>query len=141
MQRKFEDEHNKSSRSAAGLREAIVAAMEAKRKQLNTPFTKFLSIANPHNRANFLIEVQMIYPKVYLFEYVCERESQNLSSADVHLHLPPPSLVPSDIRGQGSAPNGSQGPILIYSFSLNELCGDRLYCRALVSYPSIPSAL
>ena len=67
-QRKFEDEHDKSNRSAAGLRGAIVAAMEAKRKQLNTPFTKFLSIANPHNDANFLIEVRMIYPRVYFFE-------------------------------------------------------------------------
>ena len=141
VQRKFEDEHDKSSRSAADLRGAIVAAMEAKQKQLNTPFTKFLSIANPHNGANFLIEVRMIYPKVYLFEYVCERESQNLSSADVNLHLPPPSLVPSNIRGQGSAPNGNQGPILIFSFSLNELCGEGLYCRTLVSYPSVHSAL
>ena len=83
----------------------------------------------------------MICPKVYLFDYVYEREFQNLSSANVHLHLPPPSLVPSDIRGQGLVPNGSQGPILVYSFSLNELCGDGPYCRALVSYPSISSTL
>ena len=67
-QRKFEDKHDKSSRPAAGLRRAIVATMEAKRKQLNTPFTKFLSIANPHNGTNFLIEVRMIYPNVYLFD-------------------------------------------------------------------------
>ena len=82
------------------MQRAIVAAMEVKRKQLNTPFTKFLSIANPHNGVNFLIEVRMICSKVYLFEYVCERESlENLFSTDVHLHLQPPSLVPSDIRG------------------------------------------
>ena len=105
-QRKFEDEHDKSSRSAAGLRVAIIAAMEAKRKQLNTPFTKFLSIANPHNGANFLIRVQMIHPIVHLFELFWFRESQNLSTAAVHVHLPPPSLVRMDIRGRGSVPNG-----------------------------------
>ena len=96
-QRKFKDEHDKSNKSAAGLRGAIIAAMEAKRKQLNTPFTKFLSIANPHNGANFLIEVRMIYTRVYFFELVCDRESPNLSSAEFHLNLPPPSLVPLDI--------------------------------------------
>ena len=84
-QRKFEDEHDKSSRSAAGLRGAIVATMEAKRKQLNTPFTKFLSIANPHNGANFLIEVRMICNKVNSLDYVCECRSHSLFSALVLL--------------------------------------------------------
>ena len=137
-QRKFKDKHNKSSRSATGLQGAIVAAMEAKRKQLNTPFTKFLSIANPHNGANFLIDVRMICPKVYSFDYVYECWSQSLFSAPVHLPCPPQSLVPLKIRWEGSVPNSSQGPNLIYSFALSELCGGGPYCQALVSYPSVP---
>ena len=137
-QRKFEDEHDKSSRSAVGLRGAIVATMEAKQKQLNTPFTKFLSIANPHNRANFLIEVRMICPKVYSFDYVYECRFHSLFSVPVHHPCPPKSLVPSEMRWEGSASNGSHGPNLIYSFALSELCGGGPYCRALVSYPSIP---
>ena len=44
----------------------VSSAMEAKHK-LNTPLTKFLSIANPHNGASFLIEVQMFSLSDYGF--------------------------------------------------------------------------
>ena len=32
-------------------------AMDSKKAKLNTPFTKYLAIANPNNGTNFLMEV------------------------------------------------------------------------------------
>ena len=39
------------------MRAAITAAMDSKKAKLNTPFTKYLAIANPNNGTNFLMEV------------------------------------------------------------------------------------
>ena len=47
----------------------ILAVMEAK---LNTPFRKFLSIANLHNGTSFLIEVRMFSVSVYGFWFQTE---------------------------------------------------------------------
>ena len=41
-----------------GLRKAIASAIDAKKAKLNTPFSKYLAIANPSNGISFLIEVQ-----------------------------------------------------------------------------------
>ena len=56
-QRRYEEETPRRRRTAEGLNAAINGAMEAKRKALTAPFTKFLAIANPANGKNFLPEV------------------------------------------------------------------------------------
>ena len=56
-QRKYEEEKDEDSRTAIGLTSAITAGIEAKRRKLTTAFTKYLSIANPANGAQFLSEV------------------------------------------------------------------------------------
>ena len=63
-QRRYEEETPVESRSASGLRAAINAAMDAKKAKLNTPFTKYLAIANPHNEVSFLLEVCSSIPTI-----------------------------------------------------------------------------
>ena len=55
------------SRSASGLRAAINATMDAKKAKLNTPFTKYLAIANPNNGVSFLLEVWSSIPTLVEF--------------------------------------------------------------------------
>ena len=61
-QRKYEKEIDEDSRTATGLTSTIIAGIEAKRQKLTTAFTKYLSIANLANGAQFLSEVQFNNP-------------------------------------------------------------------------------
>ena len=56
-QRKYEEERDEDSRTATDLIIAITADVEAKQQKLTTAFTKYLSIANLANGAQFLSEV------------------------------------------------------------------------------------
>ena len=53
----YEEETPVDLRTAGGLTSAINNAMEAKRKSLAALFSKYLAIANPDNRDDFLLEV------------------------------------------------------------------------------------
>ena len=57
MQRKYEDENEANFCTTTGLTSSITAGMEAKCQKLIRAFTKYLSIANPHNDDFFLSEV------------------------------------------------------------------------------------
>ena len=53
----YEEETPVDLRTAGGLTSAINNAMEAKRKSLAAPFSKFLAIVNLDNGDDFLLEV------------------------------------------------------------------------------------
>ena len=63
-QHKYEEETPVESRSASGLRATINVAKKAK---LNTPFTKYLAIANPNNGVSFLLELWSSIPTLVEF--------------------------------------------------------------------------
>ena len=57
----YEEETPVKLRTVGGLTSAINNAMEAKRKSLDVPFSKFLIIANPDNGDDFLLEVHCLF--------------------------------------------------------------------------------
>ena len=59
-QRRYKDETPRRRRIANGLMKAINGAMDAKRKTLSAAFTKYLSISNPANGKQFLMEVWLL---------------------------------------------------------------------------------
>ena len=59
--RNYENETLADSKTTSSMRSAINAALDAKKAKLNTPFTKYLAIVNPHNGTSFLMEV-CIFP-------------------------------------------------------------------------------
>ena len=54
----YEDETSVELQTTRGLTSAINIAMEAKKKSLTAPFSKFLTIANPDNGDDFLLDVR-----------------------------------------------------------------------------------
>ena len=58
-QRRYEDETDFDSRTAASITSAISAGTEAKQQKLTIAFTKYLSIANSTNGKYFLSEVSI----------------------------------------------------------------------------------
>ena len=57
----YKEETPVDLRTVGGLTSAINNAMEAKRKSLVAPFSKYLAIANPDNRDDFLLEVCCLF--------------------------------------------------------------------------------
>ena len=57
----YEEETPVELRTTRGLTSAINNAMEAKKKSLAAPFSKFLAIANPDSGDDFLLEVRFMF--------------------------------------------------------------------------------